>query len=293
MTEHYKAERISIFNKLLIFFSIFIFMLIIMGMLSSVTINSCSNQRNGLLITSILQNILVFIFPSYAIIKLEKRNVVNTFGLSNKLSLINIFGIIAIMVVATPALNQIIYWNQNIVFPQCLKDIENLFRQWETQNAETTKILLDGNSLMTLLTGIFTIGIVTPIGEELFFRAGLQRILSESISRHLSIWIAAIIFSALHLQFFGFIPRVLLGAFFGYLFVWTNSIWAPIFAHAFNNTLIVILSYLTSCKICDLNFDEWGVTKQGFPWYAILSMILTAIVLFYYRKQFFYGTKNI
>lgn len=293
MTEHYKAERISIFNKLLIFFSIFIFMLIIMGMLSSVTINSCSNQRNGLLITSILQNILVFIFPSYAIIKLEKRNVVNTFGLSNKLSLINIFGIIAIMVVATPALNQIIYWNQNIVFPQYLKDIENLFRQWETQNAETTKILLDGNSLMTLLTGIFTIGIVTPIGEELFFRAGLQRILSESISRHLSIWITAIIFSALHLQFFGFIPRVLLGAFFGYLFVWTNSIWAPIFAHAFNNTLIVILSYLTSCKICDLNFDGWGVTKQGFPWYAIFSMILTAIVLFYYRKQFFYGTKNI
>ncbi len=293
MTEHYKAKRTSIFNKLLTFFSIFVFMLIIMGMLSSFAINSCSNQRNGLLITSILQNILVFIFPSYAIIKLERRNVVKTLGLSNKLSLINILGIIAIMVVATPALNQIIYWNQNIFFPPCLKGVENLFRQWEMQNAETTKILLDGNSLMMLLTGIFTIGIVTPIGEELFFRAGLQRILSESMSRHLSIWIAAIIFSALHLQFFGFIPRVLLGAFFGYLFVWTNSIWAPIFAHAFNNTLIVILSYLTSCKICDLNFDGWGVTKQGFPWYAILSMILTAIVLFYYRKQFFYGTKNI
>ena len=92
------------------------------------------------------------------------------------------------------------------------------------------------NSISSLLINMVMIGVIPAIGEEFLFRGALQKIFSEwTKNKHLGIWISAILFSAMHLQFYGFIPRMLLGALFGYTLLWTGSLWIPIFGHFVNN----------------------------------------------------------
>ena len=86
--------------------------------------------------------------------------------------------------------------------------------------------------------------ILPAIGEELLFRGVFQRLLTEwTRNIHWGIILAALLFSFFHFEFYGFLPRFLLGVFFGYLFVWTSSIWVPILAHFTNNFIIVVYSF--------------------------------------------------
>ncbi|HMR19324.1 MAG TPA: CPBP family intramembrane metalloprotease, partial [Sphingobacterium sp.] len=62
-------------------------------------------------------------------------------------------------------------------------------------------------------------------------------------NHHLAIWITAVVFSAIHFQFYGFFPRLLLGAFFGYMMAWTQNIWVPVVAHFINNASVTLLAF--------------------------------------------------
>lgn len=285
--------NLTIANKLLVFVSIFIFMFVAASVISAIILNLNIGERNGLLISSCVQNILMFILSSYIIAKIENRRALDTMGICSPISTVNIICILALMILATPMLNQIIYWNQQFSFPESLNRLETTLREWETRNGEITETLLSGRGLVDLLCVWVVVGLLTPIGEEVFFRGGLQRLLQTSMSRHYAIWISAIIFSAMHFQFFGFVPRLLLGAFFGYLYVWTKSLWAPILAHAFNNSTVVILSYLSANGYININVDELGVTPSGIPWLPIGSFILVVLFFKFLRKGFFNGAKDV
>ena len=112
------------------------------------------------------------------------------------------------------------------------------------------------------------------------------------MSKPASVWIAAFVFSAMHFQFFGFIPRLLLGAFFGYLYIWSGSIWTSVFAHALNNSMVVITAWLVAKGKTDIDFEQFGITESGIPWCAIISGILLFCFLFICRKCFFKEGKN-
>ena len=114
-------------------------------------------------------------------------------------------------------------------------------RQWEELAEQLTQTLLSSDRIDILLANLFVVAILAALTEECFFRGTLQRILSRFHAKpHVVIWTAAILFSAFHLQFYGFFPRMLLGAYFGYLLLWSRSIWLPIFAHFINNAIAVI-----------------------------------------------------
>ena len=119
--------------------------------------------------------------------------------------------------------------------------IEQWLRAQEDMALQATEVLMNINSVGQLIVVILTIGLLTGIGEELIFRGSIQRLMIEKrINIHVAIWVTAFIFSALHMQFYGFVPRMLLGAFFGYLVVCSGSLWLPILAHALNNTIATI-----------------------------------------------------
>ena len=135
--------------------------------------------------------------------------------------------------------------------PDALSGLEKSLKALEDSNKEQINILLGEPTIGSLIMSVLIIGLLTGLGEELFFRGTLQNIFrTRPMNPHSAIWITAIIFSALHFQFYGFIPRVLLGAFFGYLILWSGSIWLPIFAHALNNSLVVITSWISSRNSC-------------------------------------------
>lgn len=134
---------------------------------------------------------------------------------------------------------QTTYWiNQQLPLPTWMKDME--------QNAnELVKILLHMESPAELLLNLLTVGVVAAVGEELVFRGIVQQQLSKLLRQPIAaIWVTAFIFSAIHMQFVGFLPRMFLGAGLGYLFHWSKSLWLPIIAHFLFNSLQVVAYYV-------------------------------------------------
>jgi hypothetical protein len=126
-----------------------------------------------------------------------------------------------------------------------------------------------------LVLNLFVLAVIPALGEELLFRGLLQKMFNELFkNKHIAILVTAAIFSAIHMQFYGFIPRMLLGALFGYLLVWSGSIWVPVLAHFFNNAMVVIFSYLSSKSL--LPFDENTIGTENN--HMILLIVSSAIV---------------
>jgi membrane protease YdiL (CAAX protease family) len=127
--------------------------------------------------------------------------------------------------------------NQKISFTQFFS-YENVLA------GDITRMVIEINSLDELLVRIFVVAMIPAIGEELFYRAGLQNELRRAFkSPHLAIIVASVIFSAFHLQFDGFLPRFLLGLMLGYMYWWSSSIWVPVFVHFINNSLLLVIAY--------------------------------------------------
>lgn len=194
-----------------------------------------------------------------------------------------LFGIISITFIS-PFINVLAMWNKGMHLPESMQAIE----QWmiySEQEAETvTKLLLSDSSFKGLVVNIIVIAIMAGIGEELVFRGVLQKFLiGWTGNAHAGILISAIIFSAIHFQFFGFLPRFALGALLGYMFFWSGSIWVSIIAHTFNNAMVIILS---STLINQNNSIVESLNNQNPPvWTGMVSLALVCFFMYKLKKK--------
>lgn len=196
--------------------------------------------------------------------------------------------IMAIIIVlsASPLINVIGVWNTEMQLPSFMQGIENWMKQSEESAAQLTELFVKADTVWVLLFNILLIGIIPAIGEEFLFRGVIQRIFNDwTKNHHVAIWLTAILFSALHLQFYGFVPRVLLGAMFGYLFVWSGNLWLPVLAHFVNNTAAVLAYYLYGKGSIKVDPDSIGVGTE-YQIASIFSLVLViAFFFFYYRYE--------
>lgn len=193
-------------------------------------------------------------------------------------------GLVGLLVIAfMPFDGLVIEWNQNLHLPQTLAPLEQWIRDKEKSLEGITKYLTTFNSPGQLLVAILVIAIIPAIGEEVLFRGVLQRNFSYWTGNvHIGIWLAAILFSAIHVQFLGFFPRMLLGALFGYVYVWSGNIWVPIFAHFVNNGFTVFMVYMHQRKMTTVNIEN----NESIPiWGAIISALVTAGLMYYFRQN--------
>lgn len=143
-----------------------------------------------------------------------------------------------------PFSNLLSYVNSYMSFPGFMKGIENWMRTSEENASQLTLYFLKADSWIEFLYNVILIAAIPAIGEEFLFRGLLQRLFTELTKKvHLSIWLSAILFSAIHFQFYSFVPRLFLGIVFGYLLEYTGTIWIPIIAHFINNLVGVIIGY--------------------------------------------------
>jgi membrane protease YdiL (CAAX protease family) len=172
----------------------------------------------------------------------------------------------------------IIQWNQNIHLPAGFEDLENWMKSSEDTMSNLTRFLLNFQSPADFAIGLAVIAGMAALGEEIFFRGILQSLFERYIGNsHAAIWIAAAIFSFIHFQFYGFFPRLFLGAFFGYLYVWLRNIWVPILAHFFNNGWTLTMHYMYQQKQIDIDPEQMGTM---IPWWsAIISLVLVAFYM--------------
>ncbi len=194
---------------------------------------------------------------------------------------------IIIVLIAQPLVSYLGYLNNIISFPEYFSNIEEWMRIKENEALKMTEIFLDTSGFMLLILNIFIIAIIPAIGEELLFRGAIQKLITAITKNyHISILITAFLFSAMHMQFFGFFPRFFLGIIFGYLVVYGKSIWLSIAAHFTNNfTAFIIYNLSTS----NGNISENPLTvndKHPNLFFVTLSMLgVFAIILFISKKQ--------
>src|SRR5690606_2134932 len=152
-----------------------------------------------------------------------------------------------------------IYWNMEMDLPDFMHEFENWAIMKEDEIMKITLYLTDFENAGEFLAGILVIGVMAGIGEEYLFRGIIQpKLHAYTGNAHAGIWITAIIFSTIHFQFYGFLPRMMLGALFGYLYLYSGSLVYPILAHILNNTFTVVAVYLNKLGIIEFNIDEGG-----------------------------------
>lgn len=183
---------------------------------------------------------------------------------------------IAIAIMEMPAITWIGTWNMGIDFPDFMDSFEQWAKLQEDKLKDLTIFLTEFRSFEQFVLGFIVIGIIPGIGEELLFRGVLQNKLKQLLGNaHIAIWLAAIIFSAFHLQFYGFVPRMLLGALFGYLYQWSGNLIYAMVAHFVNNGFTIMMMYLYQQNHIEMDIDKQEVPSDA----ALLSLILTALLV--------------
>lgn len=283
-------EIYSGFAQISLLVLIFVFFSLLCIILQRVQISLCAGMKEQdiLRITILIQDLTLFILtPLVAQFLLWKDSTTKTLQLTAPHLPVLLWGMAAIVSVS-PLIDLLSIWNQGLHLPESMKAVEQWMINSEKAAEITTNQLLNTSNWGGFIMNILIIAIMAGIGEELLFRGVLQKILINwTRNTHLGILCAAIIFSAIHFQFFGFFPRMVLGMILGYLYVWSKSIWVPIIAHALNNALTVTFTPNTFNK--GNEFIETVSGTQNNVWYALAGTIIFVLSMWriwkYYRAQ--------
>lgn len=233
------------------------------------------NYVGFLRVTTVFQDVVMWVVPAVVTAMIATRQPARLLAVDTLPSARQVILGILLLIVSTPLMSWVIKMNAEFHLPESMASLEEALRAMEDNASHTVEAMLGADTPAGLIVNILIIGVLAGFSEELFFRGSLQRILATAnLSPHAAIWISAFVFSALHLQFFGFIPRVLLGAAFGYLLWWSGSVWLPVIVHTLNNTLYVILYSVTGSGEPDLG--SAGVSWVG----VVISIAFTAATLF-------------
>lgn len=178
------------------------------------------------------------------------------------------------MLLLSPTINLLGLLNKQMELPAFMSPIEEWMQAQENLAEQLTVRLLSSDNIGVILANLIVIAVTAGITEEFLFRGALQQVIGKwSSNPHTIIWVAAILFSAFHLQFYGFLPRMILGAYFGYLLYWSKSIWIPVFAHFINNAFAVIA--MSDNRLKDNEFITGEIPPEH-----LLDFCMIATVLF-------------
>jgi membrane protease YdiL (CAAX protease family) len=190
----------------------------------------------------------------------------------------------ALIVLILPFMSSLIAWNSEAHFPSALHDFEGWARASEDRATVLTKFLTRFNSVGRFFIGVVVIGLVPAVSEELVFRGVIQKNLVRWFSPHVGVWLGAAIFSAIHFQFFGFVPRFVLGLVLGYLYLWSGNILVSMAAHFTQNAFQLLILYLTQRGVFGWSFD--ADSNEALPWWlALPSAVLTAALLYVLHQR--------
>jgi uncharacterized protein len=230
------------------------------------------------LVGTTLPIIVAPVFFSYVLVNEPKEYLKANFRFHWGLIII----VLLIAAISLPPIELLSNINQQMKLPHFLKWLEDWMKDSENSAQKITAAMLQMTTIWDMVRVLLLIGLLTAIGEELMFRGVLQTIFFRWTKNvHAAVWITAIIFSAIHLEFYGFLPRVLLGALFGYFVAWSGSIWPAVWGHFLNNATDVVLTYLAQHKVIkDIPDDQHIFNYIGYT----IGIAIMLLLMFIYRK---------
>lgn len=226
---------------------------------------------SGIRLSLLIQHLFLFILPAilYGFYIFRKNGLVGM-DLGKSPHVMNILLGLVLLLVAYPLVNFVHYINSLIPLADWMVSSE-------AQVAETLNKILNSKSPFVLVINILLVALMPALGEELVFRGILQKNLSKILKNpHFAIWLAATIFSGIHLQFEGFFARIMLGAIMGYSYYFTRNLWVPIIIHFMNN-LIPVLAFMILGK----DLTETTNIQNEFSWISLIIPILGVPALIY------------
>lgn len=231
-----------------------------------------------------LQTIGTFLLPCFCAAYLWSKEPMHWLHLDRSIGWKESLLAILLIICASPFINLLASWNEQLTLPSFLSDLEEWMKRQEENAAYTTEMFIRADSIGTLVVNIALIALLPALSEELCFRGTLQTLFSgKNGNTHIAVWVSAILFSAIHFQFYGFFPRMLLGALLGYLLLWSGSLWLPVLAHFTNNLMAVLLYnwfYMRGESVDEIEAFGTGNTL----WAGIVSgVVVGGLIYWLYR----------
>jgi len=239
--------------------------------------SSSSIERQQLRSYLLLSNLIPFAGTALlALVLVFRRQWINAAGLSSTPAPGSFQYAAIFFLVALPFVAWLAYLNMQIPLPE-----------WMQASEEKTDALIKGiltiEDIPEFLLAFLTVAVTPAIGEELLMRGVLQRRVFQPWfgNHHAAIWAAAILFSAIHVEFAGFVPRLLLGLLLGYGYAWSGSLWVPILLHLLFNGFQVSVAYATG------EFDPNAEIGTIPPWWAgLISLGLVVWIGWMAERKF-------
>ena len=260
-----------------------------LGAVCAALLNRCvwANAMDKIRIQQLIQSFVMFVLSPLVLacfLRRTDQSPLNYLSQTKLVPLIPFVIVLLAILVSIPFINWFAVFNESFFPPDELsKSLEHLSRQ-----------LLQTDHISVFWLNVLVMALIPAVGEEMYFRGMLQNTFSLHVNPHLAVWLSAVVFSAIHCQLDAFFPRLLLGAFLGYLLLWSHSLWLPIFAHFINNVSIVAFSFFFPTGIAGFQLDTIGLHQ---PVVLFLSVVLTAasvlFLLHYFRQSRDNGRVNL
>ena len=244
-----------------------------------------ADAKVPMLIIQAFSSLCAFIMAPLLFYTIYDKQKTSDFAVKPPMSFTLLLTILVLVIMAMPFNSMVIEWNQSWVFPDFMATFENWAKGKEKQLELMTRSLTDLHGAGEFAFGFLVFAILPAIGEELLFRGIVQKKFMEASGNiHVAIWFTGFMFSAIHMQFYGLIPRMLLGVMFGYLYYWSNNLIVPIFAHFVYNGFTIVMLFLRNEGLIDIDIES----TDGVPLQAALSsgVVVTGLIygLYWYFK---------
>lgn len=230
-------------KRLLLLLLLFVAAYLMVSVIGALVIMMAGTESTpAMRILTVVQDVVMFIFPAVATAMMVTRTPATLLALDSKPNGVFLFVAAVSMIASIPAMNLIVDLNEMIPIPEKL---EAVFRPLEDNARHMIEVLEGAHTFPNLMMSVLIVAVMAGLSEELLFRGAFQRLMvTGGVGGHTAVWVAAIVFSMLHLQFYGLVPRVLLGAFLGYALLWGRSLWVPVILHALNNTIYIVSQWM-------------------------------------------------
>jgi membrane protease YdiL (CAAX protease family) len=242
------------------------------------------DYNNGTLITvirgmQVIQFVSLFLIPSFICARLFSTDSKKYLGLQMPSAASYFLVATGVMLLALPAVNFLGELNRNVQFPT---GIAKWMKEQEAEAAKTIKALLSKHTIKDLLLNVLCIAGLAAVGEELLFRGVAQRLLIKMFKNPWAgIIVAAFLFSAMHVQFYGFLPRFVLGILLGVIYWYSGSLWAAMLAHFVYDAFLIVLVYFNPESLNEEN----TLNLSNIAFAASISLALVVFLVIWMKKK--------
>ena len=256
--------------------------LIVMLLYHTPNMLEASDPVTAIRITQALTTIGAFLVPALLFAYCQNRQWFDYNAATRRPNQTMVNMVLILSVTLLPVVGVLSAFNQSIM-PQ-EGSVAEFMRDMEEAANHILELVTSQRSSWDLISNILVFAVLAGICEEFFFQGSLQPLLMNwTKNPHVGILLTALIFSALHFQFYGFIPRFLLGVYLGYLFYWSRSLWLPILAHVLHNALSIMVDYTLQGRGIDTDNMQYTDVHGSLPTAAACALISAMAIVYIWR----------